>query len=360
MTISRVCYVTRESVKRALDVKSTARADWQIDEAIQSATDSVEGFLHRTFYPVIDTRYWDWPNFQSAYPWRIWFDANELADVTVNVPVVTTGGNIIPNSDIFWGHPQYSPPYGYMELSRATSATFGQGDTPQRDVAITGTYGFNIQTAAAGNLASALPDTTSTYILVNSQCTVVSGVGDNILIDSERFIVTDKMMTDTGQVQQGSGLTTANTNDVTLQVTTGSDYSVNEVLLLDSESVLVTNISGNYLTVKRAWDGSVIAAHSGAEIYGLRTLVVERGALGTTAATHLDSEAVYVHVVPRLVAQLARAEAIEQLLGEQSGYAKQPSPGGSKGTTTTIGIGIDSIRDRAYTAFARQARQRVV
>lgn len=61
MTISRPCYVTREQVKQALDVKAPARSDLQIDLAIQAASDSVEGLLHRVFYPQDMTRYFDWP-----------------------------------------------------------------------------------------------------------------------------------------------------------------------------------------------------------------------------------------------------------------------------------------------------------
>jgi hypothetical protein len=39
--------------------------------------------------------------------------------------------------------------------------------------------------------------------------------------------------------------------------------------------------------VERQWSGSVLAAHSsGDTIYAYRTLTVQRGQLGTTAATH--------------------------------------------------------------------------
>lgn len=61
MTISRPCYATREQVKQALDIKESARSDLQIDIAIEAASDSVDGLLHRVFYPQVMTRYFDWP-----------------------------------------------------------------------------------------------------------------------------------------------------------------------------------------------------------------------------------------------------------------------------------------------------------
>lgn len=357
MSIYRPCYATRESVKRALDVKSTARADWQVDEAIQSSSESVEGTLHRVFYPTTAVRYVDWPNSQATYPWRVYLDEAEIADVTVNVPVVTSGGNVIPNADIFWGNPRYAPPYTYFELNRASNATFGQGNTPQWDIGIAASFGFWIQSAPADVLAAAVSTTAATAITVTGACTAAVGVGDNILIGAERMLVTDKAMADTGQAQQ-SGLTTANTADVALGVSAGADYANGEILQLDAEQLLVTSVAGNTLTVVRAWNGSVLATHSGAEVYGLRTLTVQRGALGTTAATYPNGAAIAVHVAPRLVAALSRAKAMYQILGEQSGYTMTRSSGQAK--SAKAGISIPDLETDCYQTYGRKARQRTV
>src|SRR5689334_11631751 len=169
MVVSRVCYCTREDVKSALDVKETARNNVQVDRAIETASDSIDGLMHRVFYTTDTTKMFDWPNFQNAYPWRIWFDAAELADVTTTVPTVTSGGNTIADSSIFWGHPNYSPPFTFMELDRSTSASFGQGSTPQRDVHITGTFGYSATTRAGGALAADVTTTSATT------CTVTDG-----------------------------------------------------------------------------------------------------------------------------------------------------------------------------------------
>lgn len=72
MTVSRACYCSREDVMRALDSKLTARNATQIDRAIEAAAQSIDALTHRRFYPWTGTRYFDWPNFQYARPWRPW------------------------------------------------------------------------------------------------------------------------------------------------------------------------------------------------------------------------------------------------------------------------------------------------
>jgi hypothetical protein len=355
MAVTEVCYATREEVMRAVDIKFTARSDQQIDRAIQSASRSVDSLMHRVFYPTITTKYFDWPNFQATWPWKVYLDQAELADVTVNVPVVTSGGNVIPAADVFWGPWNYAPPYTRLELNRSTSATFGQGDTPQRDVAITGTFGYWVKTAPAGALAAAMTDTTGTVASVTNSAAV--GVGDSIVVDSERMLVVDKSFVTTAQTQQ-SGLTTAVNNDVTLGVTDGTKYFINEVLLLDSEKVLVVAISGNSLTVIRGWDGSVLAAHTSATIYAPRSLTVTRGDLGTTAATHLNSAAVSLGVVPSLIKELAVGEAVNSVLQETGGYARTQGQGA--GAQTNIGMSLDAIRKQALAEYGRKARTRTV
>lgn len=360
MAIYRPCYATRESVKRALDVKLTTRSDQQVDDAIQGGSESAEGLLHRKFYPELATRYFDWPNFQGTYPWKVYLDENELADITVNAPVLTSGGNVIDPTTVFWGDPNYSDqaPYTKLELNRSSSSSFGQGNTPQRDIGLTGTFGYWLKTSPAGTLAVAVSDTTGTTITVDSKCTVAAGVGDNIVIGTERMLVTDKTMVSSGQ-NQASGLTTANTADVALGVSDGTKFSVYETLLLDSERLFIEDISGNTLTVKRSWDGTALAAHvSSSTIYALRNLTVARGALGTTSATHLINTAATVAVVPSLVSQLSRAYALYQILGEKSGYSMTRGAGNQK--QTQVGASIPDIEDRCYQRYARQARQRVV
>ncbi len=356
MTISEACYCTREDVKSALDIKVTARNNVQVDRAIQAASRAIDGQMHRVFYSTRTTKYTDWPNFQYAYPWRIWLDAAELADVTQTVPVVTTGPDLIPAANIIWGHPRYSPPYTYLELDRSTSSSFGHGATPQRDVAITGVFGFDLRTAPAGALAAAVSDTTSTALTLTNGA--VAGVGDTIVVDNERMLVTEKTSVTTSQTQQGSGCSTVSNADNTLGVTDGTQYAVNEVLTLDSERLLVLDIIGNSLIVKRGWDGTVLAAHTGATVYALRRLTVTRGGFGTTAATHTSSTAVSKALVPSLIRELAVAEAAVMVVQELGAYAA--TQGSGDNAISKIGQGLPDLRDRAYRDYGRKARSRAV
>lgn len=69
--------------------------------------------------------------------------------------------------------------------------------------------------------------------------------------------------------------------DTTLTVTLGTDFAIGQTILIDSEQLLITNISGNNLTVVRALNGTVAASHTDAtDVYILRwPAAVERATL---------------------------------------------------------------------------------
>lgn len=336
-----------------MDVKETARNDSQVDRAIDGASRAVEALCHRVFYPTYGTHYVDWPNFDYAYPWRIWLNQVEVADVTTTVPVVKSGTDVINAADIFWGNPRRNAaPFNYLELNRSSNESFGHSSTPQRDVTITGVFGYNVDTKAGGTLAAAVSDTTGTSITVSDGSLI--GVGDQLLVGTERLLVTARANVSSTQTQQAD--LAADDSAVTLAVTTGSSFHVGEVVTLDSERMLVVDVTGNNLTVIRAWDGSVLATHSGATIYVSRSLTVVRGAQGTTAATHSNGDTVYVHAVPSLVKQLAVAEAAVMLTQEAGAYAL--SHGSGQGTQKNVGAGLPALREQVATLYKRY-RQRV-
>jgi hypothetical protein len=350
MPVTRVAYCSREQVKRALDVKQTARSDWQIDRAIQSSARNIEGHLHRRFYPEDGTKYFDWPNFQYAYPWRIWFDQWDLA-----VPVsVTTGGTEIPLEACNFGPVNSGPPFTYLELRRDLNYSFGVGSPPQRDVALTGTWGYGADTDPAGQLATSVT-AASTAVTVTDGGLV--GVGNLLIVDGERMLITDRSNADTGQTIAAGG-TTAQVTDVAITVQDGTQIHVDEVLQVDAERMLVVDVTGNTVTVKRAWDGSVLATHAlGAAIYASRALTVARGQYGTTAAAHASSAAAAVHRVPSMVQDLAIAESENRILQEPTGYAE----GGGEGAPGhALGAGLADLWDEVETAYGRKNRIRVI
>ena len=262
---------------------------------------------------------------------------------------------LIPASAIFWGPWNYSPPFTFLELDRSQSYSFGIGNTPQRDVSVTGTFGYWTQSRPAGVLASAASGSATTITVSDSS---VIGVGDTITMGYpyERMLVSDKAFADTGQQQTGSGCTTALDNDNILEVGTGSDLHAGELLQLDAEVMLATSITGNYATVIRAYDGSGLAEHSGAEVYAARLLTVLRGQFGTTASAQSMSAAITALVYPAEVHELAIAESLNYVAQKTSAYARTLAPQSS----AVPGAGLPDLRSRVLAAYGRKARRRVI
>lgn len=350
--ISRPCLCTREDVARATDIKETARSNAQIDRAIEAAVDTVSGALHRDFIPWHGTRYLDWPDLNRSRSWRLWLNRNEV----VSLSSLVVDGTTISASDYYLRRAdgKEEPPYTYLEINLDSSAALVAG---QRAVALTGVFAHSANSTPAGALAEAL-DTSETAVDVTDSSTI--GVGDLLLVDSERMVVTGKAMLDTGVNIDAADSLTAATNDVsiTMSTTTGAP-AVDEVILIDSERMLVVDVAGTALTVKRAWDGSVLAAHAaGADIYAPRTLTVLRGAQGTTAASHTTSTTVYRHVVPGIIRQYAVGEAIAWLNQEGAGWARTAGSGDNEREVSGRGLAV--LREQAYTAYGRKARKRAV
>jgi hypothetical protein len=351
-----VVYATREDVMRALDSKLTARNSTQIDRALESASRDIDFLCHRTFAPETDTRYFDWPPRQGMTPWILRLDDSEIISVTT----LSSGGTTIAASSFLLEPNRSGPPYSRVEINLSANASLGGGNTYQRDVTITGLFGYRNDETTAGTLTAAVSTTTATSLSVNAAASALLGVGSVLRIDSERLLVTARAMATTSQTLGGSGLT-AQANSVTVAVTDGTAYAIDEIILIDSERLLVVDIAGNNLTVKRARDGSVLAAHTaGATIYAPRTLTVIRGALGTTAATHANSTAVQRWDPPGLVRDLTIAEAIGRLTSETSGYSRALRSGEGSSERNKDQGALKSLRDSTYDAYGRKGRVRSV
>lgn len=333
-----------------MDYKETARNNSQVDRAIGSASRAVEGLTHRKFYPWTGTRYFPWPNNQYARSWRLWLDADEL----ISVSSLVSGGTTIGPLDYFLEPINEGPPYTHIEIDLNSNSAFYSGSTHQRNIAVTGVFGHSADTEPAGELAEVLDNSETAVDVTDSE---VIGVGQIIQVGLERMIVTGKSMLDTGQ-NLGISLTASTANTI-VAVSAGTAFHVGETVLLDSERMLVVDIAGNNLTVKRAWDGSVLAVHAvNSDIYALRTLTVQRGALGTTATTHNTATAISKHRPPELVNQLCIAEAVAGLQQQSAGYARVVGSG--DGQREARGAGLVDLRAQTYTTYGRKARIRAV
>lgn len=335
---------TREDVKSALEFGETARANARVDRAIETASRLVESLCgRRHFHPVLATRTLDWPPEQLSRSFSLDLHRDELISITS----MTAGGVAIVADDRFL-RPDSGPPYTRIEIDLASTAAFSaNASTHQRAISITGLFGYSDESAPAGALSEAL-DAIETAVDVTNSAAI--GVGSLIKVDSERMIVTDKTMIDTGQ-NLGGNLAASNAS-ITVPVTTGSDYALRETILIDAERMLIVEIAGNNLIVERAYDGSVLATHAtGADVYAPRTLTVERGAVGTTAAIHASAAAITTWRPPALAHELALAEAINIVIQSGAGWAR--SIGSGENVRELSGRGLIQLRAQVESSLSR-------
>jgi hypothetical protein len=336
---------TREQVKTALDSAVTARDNRRVDRLIRSSTDAVEKLTLRKFYPMVATRTLDWiPEWDTPQAWRLWLDENELVAVTA---VRVDGVLLAPATYML--RPDTGPPFDRIEINRGTNGGWSSGSTPQRAIEVDGTFmGCPLDEQPAATLAAAVADTVGTSVTVGGSWEI--GVGSLLRIGTERLNVTGRSMITTGQTLQVP--LDAQLSSTVVTVTTGSAYVEDEVILIDGEKMRVDEIAGNTLVVKRAWDGSVITAHSaGRTIYAARSLTVTRAACGTTAATHAQGDAVLVVRPPDLVNQLVVADTLVSLLAEASAYGRTVGSGDNE--REAAGKAAAELRGRVKKAFYR-------
>lgn len=344
-----VTYALREDVKDALDVLETARADTQIDRVLRSATDSVEGLLGRRFYPEVRTQTFDWPDPLGTddLPWTLYFDRHDVVSLTS----VTSGGTTIAPTTGYLLKPDDGPPYTRLELVAGSSAVFETGDAGQQSVTAAGTFSYDNEETPAGALSGAVNSSVTTVTVTDGS---LVGIGALLRIGTERLVVTGRTWTTSAQTIT-AGIASASA--VTVTVSSGAAFHENETILIDGERMRITDVAGNTLTVKRAWDGSTLAAHtSGTTVYVSRALTVVRGALGTTAASHSDADTVVRQVAPALVVDLTIAEAMAQLLQERTGYARTIGAGDKE--SEVRGVGLADLRQRAVAMYGRNKRGR--
>lgn len=346
--MTEIPYVLREDIMSTLDVKPSAYMERQIDRACMTGSRLADGFCHRTFAPVLDTKTFDYPG-PRATSRRIWFDEHGLISATA---VTSDGVSMTENTDYFL-RPENSQdrPFDYIELNRNSSASFSGG--PQRAVSIEGLWGYNLIETSDMVLESAI--STSVIGLLSVTAPAGVGVGSLLRIDAERMLVIG--FTWVNSTVTASALTASNASNL-ITVADASLFTPHEKLLIDGERMEVLDTAGTVLTVRRAVDGTVLAAHSGATaIYWAHNVAVRRGVCGTSAATHADGSTVYRWEPPSQIATLSRAYAIDTFLQENAGYARTAGQGENERPAS--GRGIKDLEARCR-PFIRSARKRAV
>lgn len=351
----RALYATYEQLKLSMDFAETARNRSIVLDELAQASDSADRLCQRRFDPLTQTRYFDWPNDdqRGAPSWRIWLDGDRQL---IELASLSAGGTTIDVADTLLEPANDGPPYNRLELNLSTSAVFGTNGTHQRAIAATGLWaGARVDEESAGTLAEAL-DSTETGVDVSDSSTI--GIGSLVKVDSERMLVTNKSWLTSGQTLQTS--ITADRAITSVAVTSGAGFNADELILVDSERMRIVDIAGNTLSVKRAEDGSTLAAHtSGATIYVPRTLTVTRGAQGSTAATHSTSTAILRWVPPPLINELTIGYAEVGLLQRGAGFARMAGQGENAREARGAGL-ADIVKRVRESSYARKARHRAV
>lgn len=344
-----IWYTTRERVINGIDAGMPFESKLRVDEAIESASRTIESQTHRTFYPEYRSVSIDWPARSSSPGWRVWLNQNEL----ISLESATSGGSTLTVADLLL-YPAEGPPFNRIEVDLSSSSSLSAGATRQQSLVLTGWFGYTDNTRRCGSLDASAASGDSTIDCIDSSRV---GIGTVLIVDSERMVVTDKAWITSAQTSLAA-MAAAN-NVVSISVTTGSAFFAGEVLLIDSEKMVVDFVSGNTLTVRRAQFGTVLASHSlGATIYVPRRLTVTRGVLGTTAAAHSDDAALSRWVPPRGIESWCVAEATALFLAENSGYARTIGSGESEHEVR--GNSLSDLRHRAWIQYGRKSRMRSV
>jgi hypothetical protein len=342
-TLDEVCLTTRERVQASLDHADSARNNRRIDDCVRSASRDVAGRLHRRFWPQTAVRYPD-PRWVSGE--TLWLNHADYEILTIT-SLVVDGTTLVENVDYFLDCQSESGAYTAIQLIRTSSAAWS---TLQRSIVITGTFGGSNGSDAAGSLVGTINASVTTMTVSDSS---LVGVGDLLLAESERVIVTEKELIDSTATVTGS--VAASNTVTTIPVSNGALIHQGELILVGAERMFVESISGNNLTVKRQSNGSILAAHVNTDVvYVPRLCTIRRASVGTTAASHTNVTLTR-NAPPSLTQELALALAINALEQGGAGYARTVGSGDNERIPT--GRGIKEIFDDAYAAYGRKGRQ---
>lgn len=334
-------YVTREAVKLAGNINGPSEHS-RLDRIIAARTDSIERWLGRHFYPRIETRLFDWPSTDQT-PYQLLLNADLLEIIDLDA----AGIDILH----FFGYPQSGPPFSRIEIDLAFGESFTAGGSWQNQVSVEAIWGYSRDLDDAGALVGTINDTVKTLDVSNS---ALVGVGDLLKIASEYLIVTRRSLKSISTLTAGFD---GEENTRLVPVVDGTLFHVDELITIDAERLLIEDIAGNNLICQRQQDASLLAAHlTAAPVYAARTLIVERGAVGTTAAAHLDALAVQRNRPPGLITELAVAEVLATREQELHGYGREIGQG--DGAFELRGIGVASLRKKVEALYSRSGGSR--
>lgn len=341
--------ISREALKRAGDINGASK-DAILDRVIEAVSQEIERATHRYFIPRTETRLYRWPPGQTGRSYILWLDQDLLSLTTLKTKAQDSSPTTIVAADYFLEPANFGPPYDRIEIDLSSDSAFEAGDTPQRSISVLGSWGFSNTTKAAGTVSSGLASDAAAVSMVCSDGSLID-VGDTLLIGTEQIFVSARANAQVGSQTISSALT-ADRSEVTVGVGDGTLFKAGEVILIDSERMYIESITSNNLTVIRAYDGSLLAAHTNATaVHAFRTLTIVRGVNGTTAAVHADAVAITKYTPPLAIQQLALREAIAMYQQQSSGEARVIGTG--EGQTEFSGKDLSRYRKEVMAEYRR-------
>lgn len=342
---------TREALQRATQAWDPAQVAI-IDRMIASASDYIHhpqsGITGRFFIPRTAARTYRWPQAGIHKLDVLHLDQDLLA-----VTSLTREGDdavAIAAADYFLEPNNLGPPYSRIEIDLGSSAYFAAKDTPQRAVRVTGRWGFSEITVAASQVDGALT-AAQTTLKVDDGSKVE--VGHALLIGTEQVFVAERTSSDLNVNTSGAFGAALDTVRLTLSGAPTPALQQGEWIRVDQEDLLISLVvSTTVVDVRRAFNGTVLAAHSdAADVFVYRNYTIERGGNGTTAATQADNAAITRYLVPGDVEAWCRARAIHDLQQERSGWGR--SIGQGEQAQEFIGRGFHDFEQRMVRKYQR-------
>jgi len=363
-------YASREQTKRALKLSGT-EADATIDYHIEAASREIDrelGVRSGAFVPETKTRQFTWPQDSDAEDRFVRSYVLLLDEWLLSVSGITSENATVtvPTSEVFLEPVNEGPPYTRLEINKATTdgnALFAAGESNQRAVRVTGSWGYSADTKGAGQLSETLTST-ETDVDIGPAATGLVEVGDTLLCETEQMFVSGRAAFDT--TANTAAVLTASISETTVAVNNGALLTAGEVLLIDSERMLLLSISANNLSVVRGYDGTAVASHvNPSDVYAFRTLTVTRGVNGTTKAAHADATALTKYVVPLVIQRWCVALAVAGYEQDQSGHTGVISGGESAvispgGSVQSYPSPLEALRRRALAAYGRPVSRIIV
>ena len=201
-------YLTREQFKGAIPKTGEAK-DAAIDLVIEQASREIDALTNRRFIPETKLRNYAWPQRNGRRVYVIYLDEDLLS-----ISALTKEGDdatVIAAADFFLEPQGIGPPYNRIEIDLASTSFFSAKNTHQRQIRVTGSWGYSDDTLGASALNDATDiNTTDTAIVVDDSALV--GVGDTILMGTEQMFVTEKVLPHELTVIRGVNGTTAATH----------------------------------------------------------------------------------------------------------------------------------------------------